>query len=74
MSDRSNCETRSDRKLRLGHFQLLSDVALEHEYTRFGAWAYIALWDLHRAKLLGRFERKTGIVPFERLVAQVILQ
>jgi DDE superfamily endonuclease len=47
---------------------------IEHEYTRCGAWAYIAAWDVHRAKLFGRCERKTGIAPFERLVAQVMRQ
>jgi DDE superfamily endonuclease len=47
---------------------------VEHEYTRCGAWAYIAAWDVHRAKLFGRCERKTGIAPFERLVAQVMRQ
>jgi DDE superfamily endonuclease len=45
---------------------------VEHEYARAGAWAYIAAWDVHRAKLFGRCERKTGIVPFGRLVAQVM--
>jgi DDE superfamily endonuclease len=39
-----------------------------------GAWAYIAAWDVHRAKLFGRCERKTGIAPFGRLVAQVMRQ
>lgn len=29
-------------------------------------------WDVHCARLFGRCERKTGIVPFERLVAQVM--
>jgi transposase len=29
---------------------------------------------VHRAKLFGRCERKTGIAPFERLVAQVMRQ
>lgn len=47
-------------------------IYVEHEYVRTGAWAYIAAWDVHRAKLFGRCERKTGIVPFERLVAQVM--
>jgi DDE superfamily endonuclease len=47
---------------------------VEHEYARAGAWAYIAAWDVHRAKLFGRCERKTGIAPFERLVAQVMRQ
>lgn len=45
-------------------------IYVEHEYARTGAWAYLAAWDVHRAKLFGRCERKTGIVPFDRLVAQ----
>ena len=49
-------------------------VYVEHEYTRSGAWAYFAAWDVHRAKLFGRCERKTGIAPFERLVVQVMRQ
>ena len=49
-------------------------IYVEHEYARCGAWAYIAAWDVHRAKLFGRCERKTGIAPFERLVAQVMCQ
>jgi DDE superfamily endonuclease len=49
-------------------------IYVEHEYARAGAWAYIAAWDVHRAKLFGRCERKTGIVPFGRLVAQVMRQ
>ena len=47
---------------------------VEHEYTRGGAWAYLAALDVHRAKLFGRCEKKTGIVPFERLVTQVMTQ
>jgi len=47
---------------------------VEHEYARKGAWAYLAAWDVHRAKLFGRCEHKTGIAPFERLVAQVMRQ
>lgn len=49
-------------------------IYVEHEYARCGAWAYFAAWDVHRAKLFGRCERKTGIAPFERLVAQVMSQ
>lgn len=45
---------------------------VEHEYERGGAWAYLAAWDVHRAKVFGRCEAKTGIAPFERLVAQVM--
>ncbi len=47
---------------------------VEHEYTRGGAWAYLAALDVHRAKLFGRCEKKTGIVPFDRLVTQVMTQ
>jgi hypothetical protein len=49
-------------------------IYVEHEYARAGAWAYIAAWDVHRAKVFGRCERKTGIAPFMRLVAQVMRQ
>jgi hypothetical protein len=49
-------------------------IYVEHEYARCGAWTYIAAWHVHRAKLCGRCERKTGIAPFERLVAQVMRQ
>ena len=46
-------------------------MRVEHEYQRCGAWAYLAAWDVHRAELFGRLERKTGIEPFGRLVDQV---
>jgi len=46
---------------------------VEHEYTRGGAWAYLAALDVHRAKLFGR-ESTTGIAPFERLIDQVMTQ
>jgi len=49
-------------------------MRVEHEYTRMGAWAYLAAWDVRRAKIHGRCERKTGIVPFARLVNQVMRQ
>jgi hypothetical protein len=51
-----------------------SPMRIEHEYRRCGAWAYLAAWDVHRAKLFGRCEAKTGIQPFDRLVAQVMSQ
>jgi transposase len=51
-----------------------SAMRVEHEYARMGAWAYLAAWDVRRAKIYGRCERKTGIVPFERLVDQVMHQ
>lgn len=47
---------------------------VEHEYQRCGAWAYLAAWDVRRARVLGRCEIKTGIAPFDRLVAQVMSQ
>ena len=49
-------------------------MKVEHEYERKGAWAYLAAWDVHRAKLFGRCEAKSGIAPFDRLVAQVMDQ
>jgi hypothetical protein len=45
---------------------------VEHEYARGGAWAYLAALDVHRATLFGRCEPTTGILPFDRLVAQVM--
>ena len=45
---------------------------VEHEYERKGALAYLAAWDVHRAKLFGRCEAKNGIEPFGRLVEQVM--
>jgi DDE superfamily endonuclease len=47
---------------------------VEHEYDRGGALAYLACWDVHRAKLFGRLEPTTGIGPFGRLVEQVMRQ
>ena len=45
---------------------------VEFEYRRGGTLAYLAAWDVHRANLFGRCERKTGIAPFGRLVEQVM--
>ena len=47
---------------------------VEHEYERRGALAYFAAWDVHRARVFGRCEPKTGIAPFGRLVEQVMRQ
>jgi hypothetical protein len=47
-------------------------MRVEHEYRRRGAWAYLAAWDVRRAKVFGRCERCTGIASFDRLVAQVM--
>jgi DDE superfamily endonuclease len=45
---------------------------VEHEYDRGGALAYLAAYDVHRARLFGRTEPTTGIEPFGRLVEQVM--
>lgn len=55
------------RSARPGHPMLV-----EHEYDRAGSVTYLAGWDVHRAKLFGRLAPKSGIAPFERLVAQVM--
>ena len=47
-------------------------MRVEHEYERKGALAYLAAWDVHRAKLFGRCEPKNGIEPFGRLVDEVM--
>ena len=47
---------------------------VEHEYARGGALAYLAPWDVRRGGVMGRCEATTGIVPFDRLVAQVMAQ
>ena len=48
------------------------DMRVEHEFDRGGALAYLAAWDVHRAKVFGRCEPTTGIEPFGRLVEQVM--
>ena len=47
-------------------------MRVEHEYDRGGALAYLAAYDVHRAKVFGRCEPTTGIEPFGRLVEQVM--
>jgi hypothetical protein len=49
-----------------------SPMRTEHEYERKGALAYLAAWDVHRAKLFGCCEEKNGIEPFGRLVEDVM--
>jgi hypothetical protein len=49
-------------------------LRVEHEYERRGAWAYLAAWDVHHARLFGRCEARTGIAAFDRLVEQVMTQ
>jgi hypothetical protein len=45
---------------------------VEHTYKRGGALTYLAAWDVRRGHVFGRSERKGGIAPFDRLVAQVM--
>jgi DDE superfamily endonuclease len=49
-------------------------MRIESEYHRRGAWVYLAAWDVHRAKVFGRCELENGIGPFDRLVADVMVQ
>ena len=45
---------------------------LEFEYVRGGTVAYLAAWDVHHARLFDRVATTTGIVPFGKLVDQVM--
>jgi transposase len=45
---------------------------VEFEYERGGTLAYMAAYDVHRARLIGTVAPKTGIVPFMDLVAKVM--
>jgi hypothetical protein len=49
-------------------------MRVEHEYKRLGAWAYLAAWDVRRARLYGRCEPSSSMAAFDRLVAQVMQQ
>ena len=49
-------------------------MRVEFEYERGGALAYLAAWDVRRARVFGRCENTTGIEPFGRLVQQVMEQ
>ena len=45
---------------------------VEFEYERGGTLAYMAAYDVHRARLIGDVADKTGIVPFMTLVDKVM--
>jgi hypothetical protein len=47
---------------------------IEFEYERGGALQYLAAWDVRRGYVMGRCESTTGMLPFERLVRQVLAQ
>lgn len=49
-------------------------MRVEHEYERKVSLAYIAAWDVRRARLFGICEPHSGIEPFDRLVGQLMGQ
>ncbi|MGW1709608.1 IS630 family transposase [Streptomyces sp. NPDC002206] len=49
-------------------------MRVNHTYGRGGALTYLAAYDVHRAKMSGRTEPRSGIDPFMNLVAQVMNQ
>ncbi|MFI1205693.1 IS630 family transposase [Streptomyces sp. NPDC020883] len=49
-------------------------MRVNHTYRRGGAVAYLAAYDVHHARVFGRTEERTGIVPFMNLVTQVMNQ
>lgn len=49
-------------------------MRVNHDYDRGGALSYMAVYDVHQARLFGRCEPTTGIDPFMALVEQVMTQ
>jgi len=49
-------------------------LRVEHEYRRHGVCAYLAAWDVHRARLFGQVVKKISIAAFDALVAKVMTQ
>ena len=47
---------------------------VESDYERAGALAYLAAWDVRRAKVFGLCQASTGIEPFHNLVDLVMQQ
>ncbi|MFE6955632.1 IS630 family transposase [Streptomyces sp. NPDC057696] len=47
-------------------------MRVNHTYGRGGAVAYLAAYDVQRARVFGRTEPRTGIDPFMNLVTQVM--
>ncbi len=47
-------------------------MRVSHDYDRGGALAYLAAYDVHRARIHGLCQASTGIEPFTALVAQVM--
>jgi hypothetical protein len=44
----------------------------ESEYHGFGTLAYLAAYDVHRAKVMGRCGSSTGIRPSTALAGQIL--
>ena len=49
-------------------------MRVSHEYERGGALAYLAAYDVHRARVIGLCSDTTGIGPFTDLVDEVMTQ
>jgi hypothetical protein len=49
-------------------------MRINHDYERGGALAYLAAYDIGRARVFCRCEPSTGIEPFMALVEQVMTQ
>jgi transposase len=49
-------------------------MRVNHEYDRGGALAYLAAYDVHRARVIGLCSDTTGIEPFTDLVDEVMTQ
>ena len=49
-------------------------IRVEHEYRRHGVAAYLAAWDVHRARIFGEVVQKISIASFDALVARVMTQ
>ena len=47
-------------------------MRVEHEYSREGAWTYIAAWDVRHAKVFGSCVPKAKITDFDELVDSVM--
>lgn len=47
-------------------------LRVEHEYRRHGVCAYLAAWDVHRARLFGRVVKQISIPAFDALVVEVM--
>ncbi len=47
-------------------------MRVEHEYRRHGVCAYLAAWDVHRARLFGQVVKQISIAAFDALGAEVM--